>query len=95
MTKATSSSAHRWTAEVRHDGSYRVVEDDCIVIANQCVREDALLIAAAPDLFKACQVGADFIARVQYVRDELQLPSYPELTMLMRAMGKATGCRPW
>jgi len=57
MAKAfmTSPAKTTWAAEVRQEGWYQVVEDDKVIIASECVREDAFLIAAAPELLETCE----------------------------------------
>ena len=49
-----------WTAENGGDGFYRVVNSRSVILAQKCVKEEAELFAAVPDLLSAAK---DVIAR--------------------------------
>jgi hypothetical protein len=44
-----------WFAEVGLDGFSHVVNSDSVIIAQKCVREEAILFAASPVLLKECE----------------------------------------
>jgi hypothetical protein len=53
----TSSPADTpWMAEPSGDGFFQVVNSESIIIAQRCVKEEADLFAAAPDLLHACKI---------------------------------------
>ena len=75
-----------WFAEVGSDGFWRVYDNDSVVIASRCVREDARLITAAPDLLAACRT----FVRLAY-RNKLALAPIDGFSALYDAMNAAIG----
>ena len=48
-----------WIAEVGHDGFSSVVNSASVIIAQKCVREEAILFAASPALLEECEKQLD------------------------------------
>lgn len=58
---SVANSDTPWTAERCDDGFYRVVNSKSIVIAQKCVKEEAELFAAAPELEEALEALLDAV----------------------------------
>jgi hypothetical protein len=59
-----------WTAELGEDGFYRVVNDLGVVLAQKCVKEEAELFAAAPELLDLLRRLDAYLSRPFWERDQ-------------------------
>jgi hypothetical protein len=71
------------------------VNDESVVVADRCVREEALLTAAAPDLFYACYLAYEEIAEWMRVMGPLDpeehRKTFDAIAALKDAIAKAEG----